>query len=338
MIQRVTVLGAGAFGTAIASLLAHKGHEVLVWCREPEIAASINNEHKNCVYLSSAVLPDTVTATNDLEQALAFSDYIFETIPVAFLRATMRQARSYARPDQRWILMSKGIENDTYALPHAILEQELEHAPLYAVLAGPTFAKELIERHFTAAILASTSAALVKELMPMITSDYFQPYPSNDPIGVEVAGAIKNVLALAIGIAQGIGLHTNTRAYLLTQGMREIAELAYYFDGKSETIYGLAGLGDIVLTCTGSLSKNLQAGILLGEGKTLEQIKQVIPTLPEGLNTLTSLHAFISRVGVEFPIVDATYQFIYGGCSGDDFLRKIIVPAPQTFQTGCCAH
>ena len=339
MIQRVTVLGGGAFGTAIAKLLAEKGHTVLLWCHETAIVSSINAEHKNCLYLPDVVLPNNITATNSLQEAIEFSEYVFEAIPVAYLRGVIRQASSFARPDQRWIILSKGIENETYALSHVILEQELGHAPLFAVLAGPTFAKELVEGHFSAAVLASTSANLVKELMPMITSLNFQPYPSNDPIGVEVAGAVKNVLALAVGVAQGAGCKLNTIAYLLTQGMHEMAELSYYFGGKAETIYGLAGLGDMMLTCTGSLSKNLQAGKMLGEGKSIEELKTIMPTLPEGLNTLTSLHDFISKVGVEFHIISATYQFIYQGCPADDFLRKTILPAAQTIkQGGCCAH
>lgn len=338
MTERITILGAGAFGTAVATLLAHKGHSVMLWCREPEIAQAINEQHKNPVYLSTVQLAPSIKATTSLQEACSYSSYIFETIPVAFLRSVVAQAKPFIRQEHRWVIMSKGIENETFGLPSVIIAHELGYEPLHAVLAGPTFAKELVERKFTAAVLASSSATLVKELMPLVACEYFQPYPSNDPIGVQVSGAIKNVLALAIGVAHGVGCHANTIAYMLTQGMQEIAEIVYFFEGKQESVYGLAGLGDMVLTCTSMLSKNLQAGKMLGEGKTIEEIKQAMLTLPEGLNTLHSLYSFLSRVEVVPPIIGATYKFIYQQDSADNFLRGIVAQAATTFQVSCCEH
>jgi glycerol-3-phosphate dehydrogenase (NAD(P)+) len=322
MVAAATVLGGGAWGCAIANVLADRGYDVLIWCREPEIAQEINTSHTNSTYLPGLTLHHKIHATNDLAIAAHHADLVFEAIPVAFLRTVLTTFKPYQR-GHRWVILSKGIEQQSFALPSQIV-QEVLGSPAFAVLAGPTFARDLIERQFSAAVLASTDEALRNELIAAMTTYYFALFASHDPVGVQVAGAIKNVLALAVGIAKGAGCKDNTIAYLLTTGMEEMAELLTFFGGTRTTMYGLAGLGDMLLTCTGSLSKNQRAGTMLGEGKKVADVLVALKTLPEGLNTAHSLTIFMQREKIYFPILAATQKFIAGHSSLEQFFQEVL--------------
>lgn len=320
--KRATILGGGAWGCAIANLLADCGYNVLLWCREQEIADEINTHHTNSIYLPGLALHKQVHATTDLSQSAAYSDLVFEAVPVAYLRSVLFSFKPYQNK-HRWIVLSKGIEQHSFALPTTII-QEILNPSAMAVIAGPTYARDLVERQFSAATLATPDDALRGELMAAVAPYYFNLFPSRDMVGVQVAGAIKNVLALAVGIAKGAGCKDNTIAYLLTAGMEEMAGVLAFFGGERSTMYGLAGLGDMLLTCTGSLSKNQRAGVLLGQGKNREDVRAELKTLPEGMNTAQSLAVLMDREKLFFPILAATQRFVAGHDSLEAFFKAVL--------------
>ena len=322
MKQAVTILGSGAWGCALAEVLAHRGNDVLMWCRESAIATEIATLHTNSTFLHGLTFHEKIKTTTDLKCAAQHSDLIFEAIPVAFLQSMLEQFKPFQN-NHRWVILSKGIEQNAFFLPSHILDSVLGSV-VKAILSGPTYARDLIERHFSAAILASHDELFRSELIHLLASHYFHLVPSRDLEGVQIAGAIKNVLALAIGIARGAGCKDNTLAFMMTAGMEEIAELIEFFGGDRRTTYGLAGLGDALLTCMGSLSKNQRAGVLFGQGKTLAQVNQELTTLPEGVNTAQALVRFMEREGLHFPILAATYHFIFEGCGLDRFFKLVL--------------
>jgi glycerol-3-phosphate dehydrogenase (NAD(P)+) len=305
MTKRVTVLGAGAWGCAFADLLATNGMDVTLWSYEPEVASAINTTHVNHRYLDGLTLHHSITATASLDQALADPDYIFEAVPVLYLRATLeRVAATNAPSAQRacWVLLSKGLENETFMLPSQILDNVLGVQTRKAVIGGPNFARDLVQHALTATTLACNNQADAAELIAMLKNNFFKPYLSNDIIGVQVAGAAKNVLALAAGMAHGAGYKDNTIAFLLTQGLEEIAQLIVLLGGERQTTYSLAGLGDMLLTCTSTLSKNYRAGFLLGQGVQLNALTQHMPVIPEGINTTRSVQHLLEKHN----LIDAT--------------------------------
>lgn len=323
---RATVLGGGAWGCAVACLLADRGYDVLIWCRETEIADEINTTHTNSMYLAGLTLHKKIKSTTDLALAAQHANLVFEAVPVAYLRSVLQAFKTYNK-NHRWVILSKGMEQHSFALPTQIIDEVLKPVAS-AVLVGPTFARDLAEKQFSAAVLASTDEAFRNELMAILPTYYFTLFPSRDTIGVQVAGAIKNVLAIAVGIAKGAGCKDNTTAYLLTMGMEEMAELLAFFGGNRATMYGLAGLGDMLLTCTGSLSKNQRAGTLLGQGKSVSDVRSELKTLPEGINTAQSLAVLMEREKIFFPILAATQGFVAGDHSLEQFFKSVL-KAPE---------
>jgi glycerol-3-phosphate dehydrogenase (NAD(P)+) len=322
MKKTVTILGAGAWGTSLATLFAHNGFNVVMWCYEESVAAEITTAHTNTTYFAGFKLLPTITATNDIAYALAQSDWIIEVIPVAFMRSVLERVKHLVTPKQVWIIASKGIEQNTMKLPSQILDDIYGPTVNKVVLAGPNFAQELAACVPTATVLASSDEMIARKLGIMLAGDYFKPYVNSDVIGVQVGGAFKNVLALAVGIAKGLNMQENTIAYLLTRGLHEMGVITNFYKGKHETVYGLSGLGDMILTCTGTLSKNLNVGRLLGQGTTLEQIKAAGGTLPEGLNTVQSVHQLMQRHNLDLPLCRNTYEFIFGQRS-QPFLKDL---------------
>ncbi len=313
MTTKITVLGAGAWGTAIATLLAHNKHDVTLWCFEPEVARDINLVHINKKFLPDVQLPETIQATNNMQEALEGATWIFEAIPVLYMRSVFQQAKMSVPSDTRWVLLSKGLEQDTLMLPTQIFDDVFGKHVSKAVVGGPNFARDLVAKALTATTIASSDNKLAHGLEKILSNNYFITTISDDMIGVQVGGAIKNVLALAVGIARGNGWKENTIAYLLTQGLAEIATLSEHMGGKRETVYGLSGLGDMILTCTGTLSKNLRVGTMIGQGKTMDEIKDLVPVLPEGINTTASLYALMVRDNIQLPVCQRTYACIFQG-------------------------
>lgn len=310
MKQQITVLGAGAWGCAIAHLLATNGHRVTLWCHEPELADEINIQKTNSLFLPGIQLPHNIFATPSLQEALDGASLIFEAVPVSFLRTVLQHAKEFAHPDTVWAILSKGIEQKTLKFPSQILDDILGYKVKKVVIGGPTFARELVNGVVSATTVASDDQARAQLVANILNNDYFKTYLSDDMLGVQAGGALKNVIALTIGIALGSGAGDNTIALLLTQGLQEIGQLTQFFGGKPQTVYGLSGFGDLILTCNGSLSKNLNVGKLLGQGNLLARISSQ-GVLPEGINTVQSVYQILLDQKINAPLMMGTYQFIF---------------------------
>ncbi len=312
--QKIVVLGAGAWGMAFSTLLAHNGHNVTLWCYEEEVAREIAATRINSRYLPGVTLSLNIHPEHDLRTALEGATLIFEAIPVAYMRSIFESMVTQvpAASNARWVFLSKGIEQKTFFLPSQICTDVFKKNITFAALGGPNFASELVQCGLTATIIASPDHLFAQEVADVVRNEYFKPYLSNDPVGVHVGGALKNIIALAVGIAHGAGYNThNTTAFLLTQGLNEMVQCAERFGAHSQTIYGLAGLGDMLLTCSSTLSKNMRVGMQLGQGVLLEEIQAAMPALPEGINTLQTLQALIKLWNVQVPLCQAAYATIF---------------------------
>lgn len=311
MDRTVTVLGAGAWGTAIAGLLARNGYKVVLWCFEEKVASDIATLRVNTMYLPDVHLDESIEITTDIAYAIGQSRWIFEAIPTTYLRSTLGRIKGLCTADHVWVVLSKGIEQETFKLPTQIIDDILGQQVLKVVLAGPSFANEVVASMLTATIVACDDSEIARQCSLMLSNQTFITHTSDDVLGTQIGGAFKNVIALASGIAQGIGWGENARAYLLTKGLEEMATLAEFYRGKRASVYGLSGLGDMLLTCAGSASKNLRAGRVLGSGATLAQLRATGMTLPEGINTVQSLHQLAQRQNLDSSIVRGVYAFIF---------------------------
>ena len=309
------MLGAGSWGTALAKLLADEGHPTRLWARRPEQAADIEASRENATYLPGFRLPDTLHATGSLEEALSGATLIVWVVPTHGLRASIEAARPMLPPDAPIVSATKGIEEGSLKLVSQIFETLLPTPshPLLTFLGGPSFAKEVAQRMPTAVSLAGRDAAVRERVQQAFATDRFRVYTTEDVIGVELGGALKNVIAIAAGIADGLGLGHNTRAGLITRGLAEISRLGVAAGANPLTLSGLSGMGDLVLTCTGELSRNRQVGVQLGEGKTLAEILDGMQMVAEGVRTTKSAHNLSRKLGVEMPITDQVYAALYEG-------------------------
>ncbi len=307
------MLGAGAWGTALAKVLADKHFPTRVWSHRPEVADTINREHKNVRYLPTAELPETLTATHDLGDALAGAELVVVVIPSHGLRAVMRDARAHM-PDKALICSaSKGIENESLMMMSDLLLEELGHhvQPRLTYLSGPSFAKEVAQRMPTTVVVAGTSERETEAVQRAFATDRFRTYASHDVTGVEIGGAVKNVIAIAAGVCEGLGFGHNTRAGLITRGLAEIGRLAARKGANPLTLAGLAGMGDLVHTCTGELSRNRTVGVELGKGRKLGDILSTLGHVAEGVKTTKSTYDLGSRLGVDMPITGEVYRILY---------------------------
>jgi len=296
--KRVTVIGEGAWGTAVATLLATNGYQVILWCHDKEVAEIIKNKKYNERYLPDIKLSDNIQSTTDLSEALIDVDWVFEAIPVVFLRSLLLQALPWISTDQRWVVLSKGIEQKTLLLPTQIIDDVFNKKVKKAVFAGPSFAYEVATKQITAVTVAAPDCSIGQELQQLLANDFFRPYISLDLIGVQAGAALKNVITLGIGLLDGAGYNDNTKAFFMTRGFHEIVQLACAMGGKAETVYGLSGFGDLVLTSMGKRSRNLEVGQRLGRGEQLATILDQTGYTPEGVNSVASMCQLIpSRIG-----------------------------------------
>lgn len=313
--RKVAVLGGGAWGTALAKVLADKGDPVSIYCRRADLVAQINDEHINGRYLPSATLPETLTATVDPTEALHGASMV---VFVAPSHATREVAQLVARKvprDVPIVSATKGIENESLTFIDEILAAELpsEIHRHFAFLSGPSFAKELAAGLPTGVVIASKNAGVRDDVMRRFHAPHMRTYASHDVPGVECGGAIKNVIAIAAGAADGLGFGHNTRAMLITRGLAEMVKLSLVRGGQALTLAGLAGMGDLVLTCCGELSRNRTVGLELGKGRQLADILAGLGHVAEGVKTTKSAHELGKKLGVELPIIDETYRVLYEG-------------------------
>lgn len=321
--KTVAVIGEGAWGTAIATVLAHNGHRVNLWCHDPEIAKSITTTHLNPRYMPNLTLATTIYAYTSLHQTLENADYIFEALPVQFLRSILQTIKNEVSQQQCWVVLSKGIEQETLLLPTALIDDALEFKAQSVVLAGPTFAHELARKQFSCAVLAAKNDRLVAEVRQLLTTDFFRFSPSNDTTGVQLCGALKNCVALAAGMLEGAGFGTNTQAAFMTSALQEMRTIITSFAGKEETVFGLAGVGDVVLTTYGTLSKNKKVGTLFGAGQSLETILKQTGFVPEGVNSCLAIKELVVKHQIHAPLFTLIAEILSGKNSVLELVRSI---------------
>ncbi len=309
---RCAVIGAGAWGTALADLLARGGHEVVLWAREADVAESVNLHHRNDRFLAGPLLASSVRATTDLVEAVHGAEMVTYVAPSHVLRQVVQGHAAAVPPEATLVVATKGIERDSLAIMTDVVSEELPGRDIVA-LSGPSFAAEVAARQPTAVVAASSRLVVAEGVQRVFSTDNFRVYANDDVVGVELGGALKNVMAVATGMAEGLGLGFNSRAALITRGLAEMTRLGLALGAQPQTFAGLAGMGDLVLTCTGSLSRNRSVGLEIGQGKTLDEVLATRETVAEGVATAASAHALAQREGVEMPIVFAVNRILFEG-------------------------
>ena len=315
----ITVLGSGSFGTCLAMLSARE-NPVRLWARSPEVADHINTHHRNPKHLSDFDLPESIVCTASLEEALEGAELVIVAIPSQSLRAVMARAAHLIPPGAILCSTVKGIEYETGMTMHQLLEDVLpeEHHPRIVALSGPSFAREVAERRATVVTVACADETYAISVQAILSCPWFRCYSTTDVMGVEIGGALKNVIAIAVGIADGRDGALNTRAALMTRGLAEIARLADKLGADPATLHGLSGMGDLVLTCTGDLSRNRRVGLALGRGQKLDEIIEELGEVAEGVRTTQAACRLAARLGVELPIAEMVRQVIDGEITPDE--------------------
>ena len=311
--EKVAVLGAGAWGTALAKVLADKGDQVSMYCRRADLVEQINTEQINGRYLPSAELPKTLTATVDPEEALSGATMVVFVAPSHATREVAQLVAKKVPARVPIVSATKGIENESLTFVDEILASELlgDAHHHFAFLSGPSFAKELAAKLPTGVVIAAKDEKIREHVMRRFHAPYMRTYASRDIPGVECGGAIKNVIAIAAGAADGLGFGNNTRAMLITRGLAEMVKLSLARGGKAITLAGLAGMGDLVLTCTGDLSRNRTVGLELGKGRKLGEIVAGLGHVAEGVKTTKSAFDLSAKLGIELPIISEVYRVLY---------------------------
>ncbi|MDH5377299.1 MAG: NAD(P)-dependent glycerol-3-phosphate dehydrogenase [Gammaproteobacteria bacterium] len=322
--HRFAVLGAGSWGTALALLLARNGSQVKLWGRDPRKMDELQRARSNERYLPGSAFPDNLVATADLVDCLADADEVLLVVPSQGFRAAVQAVAQHASSDIRVCWASKGLEPDSVKLLHEVVGEELGPERPMAVLSGPTFAKEVAAGLPTLITVASTNQNYAEQLAERLHNDTFRAYTSDDMVGVQLGGAVKNVMAIAAGIADGMGLGANTRAALITRGLAEIQRLGVSLGGKPETFMGLAGLGDLVLTCTDNQSRNRRVGLALAAGKSLDECLKELGQVAEGVYAAQEVHQLAAKHDVEMPIVNEVYNIIYKNEAPHAALRALL--------------
>jgi glycerol-3-phosphate dehydrogenase (NAD(P)+) len=318
----ISVIGSGSWGTTLANLLAEKSYDVMLWAYEKDLAEQINKERTNAIYLPDVVLSDNLKATNDIEEAVSTSRYIVNAVPTQHIRSIFNQVKSHIREESIIINASKGIEMGTLLTPSMILKEILNKPA--SVISGPSFAKEVSAKLPTAVTLASEDKKTCMLLQEIFNTDYFRVYTHDDIVGVEIGGALKNVIAIASGICDGLKLGYNSRAALITRGLVEITKLGIVMNAQKKTFSGLSGLGDLVLTCTAPLSRNYSVGYKLGQGQKLSEIISQSRSVIEGVTTTKSAYALSKKYNIEMPITEQIYLTLYKEKSPEETIKDLM--------------
>ncbi len=330
--MKACVYGAGSFGTAIATVLAHNCETVSFWGRDEKVVSAINATHQNDGYLPGLVLSDRIRATTSIADAAAGADIIVVATPSHATRELVGKAIAHFPKHVPIITVAKGIENDTLMTMTEVLEQALpeELHPYVGVLSGPSFAKEMVIGMPTIVTIAAKWEKLAHRAQKIFSSEKFRTYTTTDVVGVQVGGSLKNVIAIAAGIADGLGFGHNARAGIITRGLAEITRVAVRMGANPLTLSGLAGMGDLVLTCTGELSRNRRVGLELGRGRKLDEILADMKQVAEGVKTAKSAKDLSKKVGVELPICDQVFAIAYEGKPPRQAVLDLMMRAPKS--------
>jgi len=328
--SRIAVIGAGAWGTGLAIVAGRRGdHQVRLWALEREVCQAVSQTRINSVFLPGCPLPATVSVTNDFQQVLSGAEIVVSVMPSHHCRRTFEHMAQWLQPHMLFLSATKGIENDTLLRMTEVIQEVISRfcgfSPRIAALSGPSFAKEVAQGSPTAVTVASADATLSTRAQKEFSDPSFRIYINDDLIGVELAGALKNVIAIAAGVCAGLGLGHNSVAALITRGLAEITRLAVACGAKPQTMAGLAGMGDLVLTCTGGLSRNRSVGSALGQGQQLEEIiAGMHGTVAEGVLTTNAALGLAAKYGVEMPITEQMYAILHDHKSPHDAIRELM--------------
>ncbi len=322
--MKICVLGGGSFGTAIANIAATNGFETTLWMRDQQRADEINAVHVNRKYLPDAVLSEALRATTNLEAAVIQADLVFVSVPSKSFRQVVQEAKIYSNKSQYWISTTKGIEEAGFSLMSDILTSELP-ANSVGVLSGPNLAKEVALGCLTATVIASTSDELRTRVQEALSNAAFRVYANTDMYGVELGGALKNIYAIISGMAAARSLGENTKAMLITRSLAEMSRFAVEMGANPMTFLGMAGVGDLIVTCTSSLSRNFRVGFALGNGESLEETVNNLGEVAEGVNTTRIIYLKSEEMGVDMPLVKGLYKIIYDDIPLDKVITQLML-------------
>lgn len=331
--RAIAVFGAGSWGTALALLLARNGHPTLLWAHRPEHAAAMARERRNPRFLPDQHFPDTLQVCSAFGEALAAADDLLLVVPSGGFRETLEALAPRLGPRHRVAWGTKGLEPGSHLLLHELARRVLGEAIPLAAVSGPSFAGEVARGLPTALTVASEDETFAQAVAARLHGPSVRAYTSGDVIGVEIGGAVKNVLAIAAGIADGLGFGANARAALITRGLAEVTRLGVALGGRAETFTGLAGLGDLVLTCTDDQSRNRRMGLGLGHGQSVAETQAAIGQVVEGVRTAREVRALAAERGVEMPITEQVYGVLYDGVAPEQAVRALLErePKPETW-------
>jgi glycerol-3-phosphate dehydrogenase (NAD(P)+) len=333
---RLGVVGAGSWGTALAKLLADKGFALDLWVFEPEIREQIEKDRENKVFLPGFTLPELITPTNDIECAVKDKDLVLLVVPSHCMRDMAGRMKHFISPDTIVVTASKGIENVSHMVMSQILEEILDFLPQdhIAVLSGPSFAKEVANKVPTVVASASRNREVAEYVQQIFACPTFRVYVNDDPIGTQIGGAMKNVIAIAAGMCDGMNMGLNPRAALITRGLTEMNRLGTRLGADPLTLSGLAGVGDLLLTCTGALSRNYTLGKQIGEGKNLEEVISEMRMVAEGVKTTKSVYNLSRKLGIDLPICDEIYAVLFENLSIDETIARLMTRSLKHELTG----
>ncbi len=322
----VTVLGAGSWGTTVAALIAPR-HPTMVWARDSEVAAEIDGTHTNEAYLPGFALPERLMATDDLEKAMRHAELLVVGVPTTAMRSTLHLAREWIHPWIPIVSLAKGLEQGSLLRMTQVIADEIPGHPV-AALTGPNIAREIMAGQAAASVIATEDLKVAGAIQDVLTRGMFRIYTNHDVVGCELGGALKNVVAIACGIAQGLGVGDNTRAMVMTRGLAELTRLGVAMGGEAQTFAGLAGMGDLVTTCLSPFSRNRTVGEQLGLGRTLEEITGEMNMVAEGLKTAVTSHELAERYALQMPVHEEIYRVVIGEVAAADSYRGLRHTAP----------
>ena len=309
--SKITFLGGGSFGSALAVLLAEKNNIVNIYDRNESVVNEINIKRTNEKYMNDLIFPDTVTAFNNIEEAIEGTDYIVLSVPSHVIRSMCKNIKGKISKNIPIISIAKGIEENSDKRLSVVIEEELDNPVV--ILSGPSHAEEVAMKLPTTIVSTSKDMKYAADVQDLFMNSYFRIYTNEDIIGVEVGGAVKNIIALAAGVIDGLGYGDNTKAALLTRGMKEITRVGIALGGKVETFYGLTGMGDLIVTCTSMHSRNRRAGLLIGKGMSLEETLQEVGMVVEGVKACRAFYELKEKMGISMPITDGLYKGLFEG-------------------------
>ena len=321
--MNICILGAGSWGIALANLLTKNDHLITVWSIDPEEISMLKEYSQHRTKLPGVILPGTVEYTTNIETALADKDLVVMAVPSPFVRSTAKAAAPYIKENEIIVNVAKGIEEDSLKRLSVVIKEEIPQARI-TVLSGPSHAEEVGKLMPTTVVVGADESSLAKEVQDVFMTDFFRVYTSPDMIGIELGGALKNVIALAAGIADGLGCGDNTKAALITRGIHEMSSLGIAMGGKAETFMGLSGTGDLIVTCASQHSRNRRAGFLMGQGKTYQEAMSEVKMVVEGVYSAKAALKLASLYDIEMPIVENVNRILFEDYPAKDALHDLI--------------